>query len=438
MTARAVLVAGLLAVAASLTALTPVHAAMARDIGMGSLPRGGSYIVDPDPTIASAAIGLWFRAPGAGYDNATPGLSNLAATAAAVAPLASGKSLYALVHSLGGQVNIAVYPDIVGVGAVVPASASRRVVAAITAAYFAPSIDDAAVKMARANAAVLGVQQRYQSDQMLHDLLFKQIFASGPAVYPALPTSITQLTSITTAQVRSFAQRAFRSDNAVLTLTGNVDASSVSAVTDGSGTGAMDQPFDSTPAPNPAAATVSGAVDGVGLAWIGPPISDQHAATALDFVADYLFRETTGVVWRGLDTAKSDALVLGQFITLHDPGVMVVTIGGDQEKQAEKRVLDALETMRQPLDRKTFEAAREAFLYHVATDTQTPQQRADNFGWYTVEGNLQYAPGISDGAYNQVARSLDPEYVASVVRRYLDKPIVVDLIAVPAQKESTP
>ena len=31
----------------------------------------------------------------------------------------------------------------------------------------------------------------------------------------------------------------------------------------------------------------------------------------------------------------------GQFITLHDPGVMVVTIGGDHEKQAEQRVLAA-------------------------------------------------------------------------------------------------
>jgi predicted Zn-dependent peptidase len=437
MTARAVLVAAVLAVASLIAAALPARAAMARELGMGSLPRGGSYVVDPDPTIATAAIGLWFRAPGAGYDNATPGLSNLSATAAAVAPLASGKSLFALVHSLGGQLNIAVYPDIVGIGAVVPASAARRVVAAMTAAYFAPAIDDAAVKTARANAAVLGVQQRYQSDLMLHDLLFKQVFASGPAVQPALPTSIAQLTSITTSQVRTFAKRAFRSDNAVLTLTGNVDASSVSAVTDGSGGGSMDQPYDSTPAANPAPATVSGAVDGVGLAWLGPPISDRKAATALDFIADYLFREETGVVWRGLSD-KSDSLVLGQFITLHDPGVMVVTIGGSDEKQAEKRVLDALETMRQPLDAKTFNAAREAFLYHVATDTQTPQQRADNFGWYTVEGNLQYAPGITGGTYNQTARELDPEFVASVVRRYLDKPIVVDLIAVPAQKGSTP
>ena len=89
------------------------------------LPRGGSYVLDPDPTVGSAAIGLWFRAPGAGYDNATPGISNLAATAAAVAPLASGKSLYALVHTVGGELNIQVYPDIIGIAAVVPATSAR-------------------------------------------------------------------------------------------------------------------------------------------------------------------------------------------------------------------------------------------------------------------------------------------------------------------------
>ncbi len=131
-------------------------------------------------------------------------------------------------------------------------------------------------------------------------------------------------------------------------------------------------------------------------------------------------------------------MVVGQFITLHDPGVMVVTIGGDHGKQAEQRVLEALTTMQQPMDRQTFEAAREAFLYHVAADTQTPQERADNFGWYTVEGNLDYAPGSIDGSYQRAARELDPQYVADVVRRYLGKPVVVDLIAAAAQKESSP
>jgi predicted Zn-dependent peptidase len=429
--------AATLAVASLLVgASSPVVAAMSQQTG--SLPRGGSYVLSPDPTVDAAAIGLWFRAPGAGYDDATPGISNLAATAAAVAPLASGKSLYALVHTVGGQLDIEVYPDIVGIGAVVPASAARRVVAAMTAAYFAPAVDESAVKTARANAAVLGVQQRYEPDTTLHDLLFKQIFEGGPAHYPPLPTSVTSLTSISASQVSAFAKRAFRAENAVLTLTGNIDASTISAVTDGSGGGGMDAPHDSPLAHAPTSATSTGAVDGVGLAWIGPPISDEKAATALDFVADYLFRDQTGVVSKELDEARSNAQVIGQFITLHDPGVMVVTIGGDHEKQAEQRVLAALATLQQPMDQRTFDAAREAFLYHVAADTQTPQEQADNLGWYSVEGNIGYAPGVVDGSYEQTARALDPEYVADVVRRYLRDPVVVDLVASTPQKESSP
>ncbi|MBV8067449.1 MAG: insulinase family protein [Candidatus Eremiobacteraeota bacterium] len=419
---------------ASLLIALPAVAAMPQQLG--SLPRGGSYVLDPDPTVDSAAIGLWFRAPGAGYDDATPGISDLAATAAAVSPLASGKSLYTLVHSLGGELSIEVYPDIVGIGALVPAPSARRIVAAMTAAYFSPSIDDAAVKTARANAAVLGVQQRYEADTMLHDLLFKQIFARGPAHYPALPSSVTALTSITTQQIGDFAKRAFRADNAVLTLAGNVDASSINAVTDGGGGGAMDAPHDSPIVAAPASATATGAIDGVGLAWIGPPISDEKAATALDFVADYLFRDQTGVVTKALDRLQSDALVIGQFITLHDPGIMVVTIGGDHEKQVEQRVLAAESALQQPMDRQTFEAAREAFLYHVAADTQTPQERADNLGWYSAEGNLGYAPGVSNGSYERNARQLDPQYVADVVRRYLAKPVIVDLTASAPQKEN--
>src|SRR5579863_1697177 len=93
--------------AASLCVGLPAQASEARQTG--ALPRGGSYVLYPDSTVGSAAIGLWFRAPGAGYDNATPGIADLAATAAAVAPLASGRSLYALVHSAGGQLNIEVY-----------------------------------------------------------------------------------------------------------------------------------------------------------------------------------------------------------------------------------------------------------------------------------------------------------------------------------------
>ena len=191
MTLRALLFAAALVAAWSLPAANAAAESALQQTG--ALPQGGTYVIDPDTTVDAAAIALWFRAPGAGYDNSTPGIAELAATAAAVAPLASGKSLYALVHSVGGELNVEVYPDIVGIATVVPASAARRVVAAITAAYYAPTVDDGAVKTARANAAVLGVQQRYEADATLHDLLFKQIFAEGPAHYPPLPVSVTKL-----------------------------------------------------------------------------------------------------------------------------------------------------------------------------------------------------------------------------------------------------
>ncbi|HTX60502.1 MAG TPA: hypothetical protein VMH02_12610, partial [Verrucomicrobiae bacterium] len=43
----------------------------------GALPRGGSYVLDADPTIGAAAVSLWFRAPGAGYDQGSPGIARL-------------------------------------------------------------------------------------------------------------------------------------------------------------------------------------------------------------------------------------------------------------------------------------------------------------------------------------------------------------------------
>jgi predicted Zn-dependent peptidase len=426
-TLRALLFAAALVAAWSLPAANAAAESALQQTG--ALPQGGTYVIDPDATVDAAAIALWFRAPGAGYDNSTPGIAELAATAAAVAPLASGKSLYALVHSVGGELNVEVYPDIVGIAVVVPASAARRVVAAITAAYYAPAVDEVAVKTARANAAVLGVQQRYETDATLHDLLFKQIFAGGPAHYPPLPTSVAQITSLSTAQISDFAKRAFRSENSILALTGNVDLSSLTAVTDGSGAGRMDPPYDSTLAAVPASATALGFVGGIGLAWIGPPITDEKAATALDFIADYLFRDETGVVPKALDQVGNQALVVGQFITMHDPGVMVVTIGGDHADQARERVLAALSAMQTPLDARTFNAAREAFLYHIASDTETPQERADNLGWYGVEGDPAYAPGIVDGTYARSVRALDPAYIADVVKHYLATPVVVTMQA---------
>jgi predicted Zn-dependent peptidase len=425
---------GIVAAALALL-LAPLPAFSAAEPSTGSLPHGGSYTILPDPTLASAAVDIWFRAPSAGYDNATPGIARIAATAAAAATLESGKSLVSLVRGLGGHLAINVYPDLVDVSASIPASAARRVLAAMTAAYFAPVFDTNALKVARTDVAVLSAQQRFSSDDLVHDALFAQIFPSGPDHEAPIPDSIDALKNITLESASAFAKRAFRSANAILALAGNVDPSMIDAVTAGT-PGSPDAPLASTPANPPSDATIDGQVSGEGLAWTGPPITDERAATALDFIADYLFRDETGVVSKQIDPT-SDAYVEGQFITLHDPGVMLITIGGSKPAQTETLVRAAIEKLAQPLDPATFAAAREAFMYHLAADAQSPTEQADNLGWYAAEGNGSYAPSDSASTYWKAARSLDPNFVADVAKKYLAHPVVVHIVAAPASKDST-
>lgn len=402
----------------------------------GTLAHGGAYVVQPDATASVSSVALWFRAPAAGYDNATPGLSRLAATAAATTPLASGKSLVALVRSLGGRLTIDVTADLVSVSVVAPASASRRVVASLSAAYFQPSIDEDALRAAQRDVAVIAAERRYSSDDVLHDLLYAQLFQAGPAHEPPVPATVADLVKVPLADVQAYAQRAFRSANATVALAGNVDGSVLDAVTDGTA-GTPDAPVDSVRAksPEPTSRAI-GDVSGIGIAWTGPSIADERAATALDFVSDYLFRDGTGVVAKSLD-ATGDAYINGQFITMHDPGVMLVTIGGTHTEAVQTAVIDAVRTMDVPLDPAAFAAAREAFLFHLAVDAQTPPEQTDNLGWYAAEGSLAYAPSDQGGDYWKIAQGLDPAYVAGVVKRYLDRPIVVHLITSPAKEQNS-
>jgi predicted Zn-dependent peptidase len=424
----------LIALAALAIALAPLGV-FAADVPIsGSLPHGGSYVLYRDQTIPAAAIDVWFHAPGAGYDNASPGIARIAATAAATATLESGKSLFTLVRSLGGSLTINVYPDIVGVSAVVPSTAGRRVIAAMTAAYFAPAIDDNSLKTARKDAAVLSVARRYSSDDLLHDALFAQLFSSGPNHYPPLPETVTAITKISLVEVKNYAKRAFRSANATISLAGNVDPGWLDAVTSGA-PGSADAPVASTLSNAPADTNITGNVAGVGIAWKGPAIKDERAATAMDFIADYLFRDQTGTVTKSI-TLDSGNYVSGQFITLHDPGVMLVTIGGAKPADLKQSVLDAIGKLSTPLDPKTFEAARAAFIYHLAVDTQLPVEQADNLGWYAAEGNPSYAPSDPASSYWQHAHDLDAAYVASVVKQYLSHPVVIQLTAPVSKGES--
>ncbi len=415
------------AFAAGLLLVAPHSASATPAVQSGALAHGGTYFISVDSAAPVAAVDLWFRAPDDGYDGQTPGLARVAATAAAAAKLASGKTLAEMVTQAGGRLSIEVFPDVVEVGVVVPTSAARRVLASLTAAYFAPGIDDAALHAALTDATVLAVQQQYEADLLAHDLLFARMFASKPANEPPIPLSLTAISHVTLDETKTFAQRAFRASNAFLTLAGDVDPSVLSVVTDGDGAGAPEPPIDATPvSPVPAPSTQPGAEPVVGIAWVGPPISDERAATALDFVADYLFRPNFGLVWRAVDRSGARVDVRGQFVTLHSPGVMLVTLEGSDGESTQTQVLQAVSALRQPMDSAAFAAAREAFIYHLNSDTQAPDEQADMLGWYAAEGAASYAPGGDE--YDRVARSLDPDFIAATVRRYLASPVVVRIV----------
>jgi predicted Zn-dependent peptidase len=258
---------------------------------------------------------------------------------------------------------------------------------------------------------------------VIDDLLAGALFLDGPTRYATYGTP-QQLHGVDIDHVRAYAQRAFRPANAVLVVTGAVDARVLEAAVPGranslAGTEPSLLPH---PVPQPQPVVAHGTENGMGWGWVGPPINAEREATALDFITDYLFRAESGTVQRALANSKST--VDGKFVTYHDPGLILVTVSGGDLVSASKLVTDALARVQKPLDAKTFAAARDAFVYHILSDIQTPGELADNFGWYAVEGNPDYAPGAdgSRGRYFAAAASLTPEFVAQTVAKYLGRP----------------
>ena len=214
----------------------------------------------------------------------------------------------------------------------------------------------------------------------------------------------------------------------MLALAGNVDASSLEAVTDGGGTASSDAPIDSTVAPARGESSSTGSVDGLGLAWAGPPIADEKAATAMDFIADYLFRDDTGVVSRALDASKTDAYVSGQFITLHDPGVLVVTVGGDAAKAAKQRVLDELAKLEKPMDPAAFAAAREAFSITLHPIRRRPSSRRTISAGTPPRATPRTRRVTPTAITSRRLANSTPLYIADIVRRYLKNAVTVTLV----------
>ena len=324
-------------------------------------------------------------------------------------------------RSLGGRLVLGGEPDMTSVDVIGPAGSARRALAALTTAYFAPAPDAAAYALALRDSAVRGVERRYSPDLAMHDAIFARMLASGPAHVAVLPGTADAYTTIPLASVAAFA-------NAFLALAGNVDVTMLDAITDGDpSASATAGPIDSQLGPAGTTTTVPAAVAGLAYGYAGPPIRDERAATALDFISDYLFDPDRGVVSRQLRDAAAN--VTGHFLTFHDPGLTVVSISGGDLERAGADVRAAIAGMARPLDAATFAAARRAFVYRTAFSTSTPSGLADGLAWYALQGNAAYAPGDASGTYANAIASLDPAYVASVARRYLQTPTVVHLTA---------
>ncbi|MFN2448870.1 MAG: insulinase family protein [Candidatus Baltobacteraceae bacterium] len=405
----------------------------------GALPGGSQYIMHRDTAAATAAIELWYRAPSAGYDNASPGIARLTIAALAVSARPHGSSLAEIVKRSGGYLSIDVYSDIAMIGANVPSWQAPAVLKALTSTYFSPAITDAGLKAALRDSTIVAAQQQYDAPQVLQNALFERLFAAGAAHYAPVPSTQAAFSKIAPQDLRAFAARALREQNAVLSIAGNVDAGILANIPRLSAAQAApaDPPFDSTPSGAAVDATVAAPVAGLGIAWLGPPIADAKAATAMDFIADYLFDPSYGALASALQQTNGDLFISGQFITLHRPGVLIATIGGANANAARAQVLQAAAAMSKPLEGKVFEAARNAFVYRILAESQTPASHADNAGWYAVEGDAGYAPGDESRRYLHIANSLDAAYVASVAAQYLQHAAIVQLLTAAAPGSST-
>ncbi|MBV9270284.1 MAG: insulinase family protein [Candidatus Eremiobacteraeota bacterium] len=411
--------------------------AAARELRGTVAGSGASYVVRPDASVPTAAIELWFRTPSTGYGTLQPGIARVAlASIAASQPSGRATTLAQLVNRVGGQLTFSVYPDMTSVGASVPAGHAGEILRAMTSAYFTPTLTEDGFKLGVRDTVVAGQVARYEVDHRLHDELFAHMFSGGPAHYAPVPYDVADVNRIAFNDARGFAQRGFRAGNTVISIVGNVDANVLNDVAHASGGAAMDAAIVSQRSSSSQSTSLKADVAGVGIAYAGPPIKDARAATALDFVADYLFHPETGVVG-GKTRVSVDDYLSGQFVTLYDPGVLVVTFSGKNATSLRDNTFDAINSLRSPLDAKTFARARAAFAYHALADVQTPLTMADNLGWYTLQGNGLYAPGDSSETYAQAIESLDPSYVAGVVRKYLHDPTVVQLVSAPASTGET-
>ena len=402
-------------------------------------PDGLTLVARKATASPTAAIEIWIRCPSIGYGAPRPGLARLTALAV-VDEKAGGPSLREEARRAGAQIAISVYQESTEIALLAPAYLSPSLLDTLVSRALHPHLDQAAFESARQRLAAQQVASMDMPDQVLRDSLFAQLFSSGPLHDSSFGDPKT-LTGLSLDDISGFAARAYVPAQEIVVTVGDVDAGDVSKriAAAAPAAGPLQAMPESTIAPygdTPISLTrESLSAGGVAIGWVGPPIADERAATAMDFLSDYLAHPIEGVVSKVVMGADASTNFTGQFVTLRNPGVFYVTASGAKLDPALTSTLirDAVRTaVRQQLSKEEFERARAAFITHLLRDMQTSQGLADNYGWYFAQGALPYSPSATDatlsGEYFKQVASLSPDYVYSIARRYLEaKPAVIIL-----------
>jgi len=402
----------------------------------GVLDSGMHYVLHPVGELPVVAMQLWFRVPSTGFDAPPqPSIALYAARSVAAATPVGGASLETAVAAVGGSLQIDASADAVSVAVTAPSAEAPALLAALRAAYAAPLIDDAGMKQALASLARQALLHQVDPLQSIQDAIFSQLFVSGAAHEARF--DLLSLSRVTSKALHLFAQRAFRPSNTILVVSGAVDPTLLTLPTHLPTTEAdvpervidsVPRVFDGTPFASSSVLLplstqqIDGVLPGIGYGWLGPPIRREADATALDFLADYLFDPTTGLIARRFQEHGIDAWMQGQFITLHGAGVFTVGVVGLSTDRLMPSILgQALKDLEQPLDDATFSEARALFWAHLVRQIATPDGYASSIGWYAAEDDPLYAPGVDGetGEYARMVEELTPRSVAAVVRRYL-------------------
>ncbi|MBC5823798.1 MAG: insulinase family protein [Candidatus Eremiobacteraeota bacterium] len=378
-----------------------------------------------------AAIELWVRCPSNGYAPLRPGVARVAAYSL-LAQKYAGLSLREEVRADGGRVVISVFPMATEYAVVVPSFAAQRFIGALGKRLFHPVIDSAAFDAGRAAAGAELAASAAIPDVAFRDAIFAAAFGSGPLhVSTYGDPQALKLTSA--ADVRGFVAKAYVPANEIAVVVGNVSPQEMARAIGAAAP--LPQPQTAMPASMRSTSALPAAVPsvdlpGVALGWTGPPVSDEAAATAMDFLSDYLTRPGSGIVTKALAAADPGAEFSGQFITLRDAGVFYISVANPKaDSKAVSIAEDAIRPVAtQTLGGSEFERAIEAFRTHILRDTQTAQALADNYGWYFVQETPAYAPSAIEGDFagdyfTQVS-ALTPQFVFETARKYLSAPSI--------------